>query len=366
MTYFIKKIAQITIFLICLLTLVFAQDIQWYDAIEFPIEGQGWQTTAHPYDRLPASAESLVRPKVWELAQNSAGLSISFTTNSPEIQLRWTTRFNNSMPHMTDIGIKGFDLYCWSENDNNWKWAGSAKGWNAGPRFQAKVVEKMDRTAKRFKLYFPLYDAPDSLEIGIDSRATIQPYSQHYVLNKPVVFYGTSITQGGCASRPGLAYPAIIGRELNIPTINLGFSGNGNMEIALAHLLADIDAACYVLDNLPNMTPEMVAERAIPFVNYLRAKHPTTPVILVATALTANAWLTDSTRIILEQKNTNLAKAYETLRQSQKSPIYLLRPEDLKSSNNEGTVDGTHLNDLGFVRFAERLLPTIRKALNNH
>lgn len=342
-----------------------AQEIIWHAGTEFPAEGHAWQTTVHLYDRLPASAESIVRSKVWELSQNSAGINISFTTNSPEIHLRWNARFNNNMPHMTDIGIKGFDLYCWSEKDHDWKWAGSAKGWNAGPDFQTKIIDKMDRSTKIFRLYFPLYDAPDSLEIGIVPGASIQSYRHQYQTGKPIVFYGTSITQGGCASRPGLAYPAIIGRELNILTVNLGFSGNGNMEIALANLLAGIDAACFVLDCLPNMTPELVAERVVPFVNVLRQARPATPIILVSTAMTANAWLTDSTRIILAQKNTNLAKAYETLRQSQKSPLYLLRPEDLKFPDNEGTVDGTHLNDLGFVRFAERLLPTIRKALNN-
>lgn len=343
----------------------FAQEIFWHDGSEFPVEGQAWHVTAHPYDRLPASAESLVRPKVWELAQNSAGLSLSFTTDSPEIHLRWKARFNNSMPHMNDIGIKGFDLYCRSEKDHDWKWAGSAKGWNAGPYFQSKIIDKMDRSTKKFRLYFPLYDAPDSLEIGIVSGAAIQPYHHQYKTGKPIVFYGTSITQGGCASRPGLAYPAIIGRELNMPTVNLGFSGNGNMEIVLADLLAGIDAACFVLDCLPNMTPEMVSERVVPFVNGLRQARPTMPIILVSTAQTANAWLTDSTRMILEQKNANLLTAYETLRQIQKSPLYLLRPEDLNFPDNEGTVDGTHLNDLGFVRFAERLMPTIRKALNN-
>jgi len=356
---FIRSVAG----LLCTVSLAFSLELTWHNASEFPAEGQGWQTTAHPYDRLPASAESLVRPKVWELAQNTAGINISFTTDSPEIHLRWKARFNNEMPHMTDIGIKGFDLYCWSEQDQIWKWAGSAKGWNAGPVFQTKIIDKIDRSNKVFRLYFPLYDAPDSLEIGIVSEALIQPYHHHYKTDKPIVFYGTSITQGGCASRPGLAYPAIIGRELNMPTINLGFSGNGNMEFVLANLLAEIDAACFVLDCLPNMTPEMVSERVVPFVNYLREKRPATPIILVPTTMTANAWLTDSTQIILEQKNDNLFTAYNSLRQTQKSQIYLIRPETLKPIDNEGTVDGVHLTDVGFFRWADDLIPTIKKAV---
>ncbi len=351
--------------LMALPTLVLnAQEIKWHSGAEFPVEGRAWQATARAYDRLPADAEPLVRPKVWELGQNSAGLTISFITDSPEIHLRWKARFNNEMPHMTDIGIKGFDLYCWSEKDQIWQWAGSAKGWNAGPNFQVKIIDKMDRNTKNFRLYFPLYDAPDSLEIGILPGSVIKPYHHNYKTNKPIVFYGTSITQGGCASRPGLAYPATIGRELNMPTVNLGFSGNGNMEIALANLLAGIDASCFVLDCLPNMTPEMVSERVVPFVNRLWQAHPCTPVILVSTAQHANSWLTDSTRKILEQKNFNLVKAFESLYQSQKSPLYLIRPEDLIFPDNEGTVDGVHLNDLGFVRMAERLAPAIKKALN--
>jgi len=351
------------IILLCIGIPVFAQEITWYNGSDFPVEGRAWENRSQPYNRLTVSAETVVRPEVWRLGQNSAGLILSFKTDSPEIHLRWKARFNNHMPHMTDLGIKGFDLYCWSEKDQEWRWAGSAKGWNDGPNFKAKVATQMDRAPKFFRLYLPLYDAPDSLEIGIVSGATIRPYLHQYKIAKPIVFYGTSITQGGCASRPGLAYPAIIGRDLNVKTINLGFSGNGNMELTLANLLAEIDAACYVLDCLPNMTPEMVAGRVVPFVNFLRQAHPTTPIILVSTVQAANAWLADSTRILLDQKNDNLLAAYEILQKTQKSPLYLIRPEALKFPDNEGTVDGVHLNDLGFGRIADCLTPTIKKAL---
>src|SRR5208283_5052762 len=103
-----------------------------------------------------------------------------------------------------------------------------------------------------------------------------------WALPRPVVFYGTSITQGGCASRSGMSYQAILGRMLNIDFVNLGFSGNGMGEPEMAQAVGDIDAACYVLDfGQNNQKVEALEKVYAPFLATLRAKHPDTPILAI-------------------------------------------------------------------------------------
>src|SRR5205085_2015483 len=134
---------------------------------------------------------------------------------------------------------------------------------------------------REFLLYLPLYNGVSSVEIGIAKGSTLaKGPARPPERQKPIVFYGTSITQGGCASRPGMVHTAILGRRLDRPVINLGFSGSGRMEPAMATLLAELDPAVYVLDCLPNMSAAEVAERMEPFVRTLRKAHPRTPIVM--------------------------------------------------------------------------------------
>ena len=122
-------------------------------------------------------------------------------------------------------------------------------------------------------------------EIGLPADAKLskaEPYkNEDSSLRKPIVFYGTSITQGGCASRPGMVHTAILQRRLDHPVVNLGFSGNGKMEPEVVELMAEIDASCFVIDCLPNMDAKEVAERTEPLVRKLREAQPKTPILLV-------------------------------------------------------------------------------------
>src|SRR5262249_11874186 len=147
-------------------------------------------------------------------------------------------------------GVSGVDLYV--KTDQGWHWLGTGR-----PTQQtntAALVSGLPNQRREYTLYFPLYNGGSSIEIGIAKEALISPLPRDDGNAKPIVFWGTSITQGGCASRPGMVHTAILGRRLNVPVINLGFSGNGKMEPEVAELLAEIDAAIYVVDCLPNCT----------------------------------------------------------------------------------------------------------------
>src|ERR1017187_7975974 len=139
----------------------------------------------------------------------------------------------------------------------------------------------MKATRREYLLYLPLYNGVEEVKIGVPPEAKFESALPRPAGLKPIVFYGTSIVQGGCASRPGMAYPAILGRRLDRPQINLGFSGNAWSEPEVAQLLAELDPAAYVLDPLPNMKEEWVVPRLARFVEILRGAHPKTPIVLV-------------------------------------------------------------------------------------
>ena len=201
----------------------------WFDGLDVGLEGQGWTGMKHPYDRLPAEAESKVPEKVWTLSRHSAGLSVAFVTDSPVISVRWSLRLEDlAMNHMAATGVSGVDLY--AKQGETWRWV--ATGRPEKVKGNEKVlVDGAPAGRHEYRLYLPLYNAADSIQIGVRPGSTLVKASAYpRELAKPMLFWGTSILQGGCASRPGMAYPSIIGRRMHRPVINLGFSGAGRMD----------------------------------------------------------------------------------------------------------------------------------------
>src|SRR5258706_1261216 len=238
--------------------------LEWHDARDLGVEGKGWSDTKHFYDRWPARAEKTLRPAVWNLGHDSAGLCISFTTDATAISVRWTLRREHlAMAHMPASGVSGVDLYV--KVRGKWRWLGSGRP-DKFPVNEKDLVKNLKAERREYLLYFPLYNGIEELKVGVPHNATFATGPQRPHEGKPVVFYGTSIVQGGCASRPGMAYPPMLTRRLDVPHINLGFSGNALSEPEVARLLAELDPSVYVLDPLPNMTPQLVADRLEPFV----------------------------------------------------------------------------------------------------
>lgn len=329
---------------------------QWVSARELRVEGQGWSDTAAPFDRLPARAEKLVRPAVWSLSRHSAGISIRFRTNSPQLRVRWTvTSSRLAMPHMPATGVSGLDLYV-RQPDKRWRWLAVARPVNS-PTNETDLFTGLEPAWREYRLYLPLYNGVSSVELAAAKGYTLQ--QPEAADAKPIVFYGTSITQGGCASRPGMVHTSILSRRLDVPVINLGFSGNGTMDPEMAELLAELDAAAYVIDCLPNMTADQVAARTEPLVDTLRAKHPKTPIVLVEDRTYADAFMV---RAKAERNRTSreaLRAAYERLRERKVPELYYLEGDGLLAADGEDTVDSSHPTDLGFVHMAdafERLL----------
>jgi hypothetical protein len=260
---------------------------------------------------------------------------------------------------MAATGVSGVDLYV--KTDRGWHWL--ATGRPTKPTNEAALVTGLPKQKREYLLYLPLYNGVSSVEIGLQAGSSAAPLPRDEKLAKPLVFWGTSITQGGCASRPGMVHTAILGRRLNVPVINLGFSGNGKMEPEVAALIAELDAAAYVIDCLPNCTAAEVTERTAPLVNILRQAHPETPIVLVEDRTYADAFLISARKSRNDSSRAALRAEYEKLVAGGVKNLHYLPGETLLAANGEDTVDGSHPTDLGFVHQADAMESVLAKVL---
>lgn len=336
--------------------------IIWFDVAQWGVEGRGWpeEDMKRFYARLPGKAERVVRKAVWGLSQHSAGLLARFQTDSTAIHTRYTlTSAKVGMPHMPPTGVSGIDLYSLNE-DEEWRWVSVFRPADKAEQ-KGKLVDGLDPGMRAYTAYLPLYNGVDKLEFGVPEGTKFEQIPPR--TDKAIVFYGTSITHGACASRTGMCHPAILGRRLDRPVINLGFSGNGKMEPEVGALLAELDPAVYVIDCLPNMTGDEVRERAEPLVLQLRESRPETPIVLVEDRTYAYAWIKKSARERHELSRSALIRAFDNLIAAGVKNLHYLEGADLIGEDGEGTTDGSHPNDLGFMRQADAFEPVLRKAL---
>jgi lysophospholipase L1-like esterase len=336
--------------------------VAWHDARTLTVEGRGWTDTAEFYNRLPAKAEPNVTKSVWGLSRDSAGMVVGFVTDSPDIHVKWKLISDNlAMPHMPATGVSGVDLYV--RLNGKWRWLGAGRP--SGLQNEAQLIGGLEPEQREYALYLPLYNGVTSVEVGVKDESSISPAPPRTRDIRPVVFYGSSILQGGCASRPGMAYPSIIGRRLDIPTINLGFSGAGKCEHEVADLLAELNPELYIIDCMPNMAPDTIDERIHYLVKVLREKHPDTPVILVEQVPSRSAFAMDKDSKTGTAKSQNLAKVYKDVAKDWGKLLHYVKGAGLLGDDGEGTVDGVHATDLGFQRMADALTPVVKRVLGS-
>lgn len=342
-----------------------APELRWTDIRQLRLEGKGWTETLAPFDRLPSKAEGKVTPSVWGLSHSSSGMHVRFISDAPQFSARWTlTSSSLAMYHMPATGVSGLDLYVKSPK-GDWQWL--AIGKPDGVTTSAKLVEGLPAGTREYLLYLPLYNGVTTVEIGVPAGHSLDPAGAWGTgVRKPIVFYGTSIQQGACASRPGMVHSAILGRRFQFPHINLGFSGSGRMEPAMAELLAELDPSVYVLDCLPNMSDPEVTERVAPFVRTLRAAHPATAIVLVEDRSFADGFLVAKKREHNQTSRAALRATFAQLKSEGIKNLHYIPGDNLLGKDNEGTVDSSHPNDLGFMRqadvMAKTLGPLLRKA----
>jgi hypothetical protein len=358
---------RIPVIFLLLLPLQVQAQLTYRDASGFPLLGKASSDTETRYERLPAHLKGVSREPVWNLGKSTAGMAVRFRSNTTAVGVRWTLCNDAVMNHMSPSGIKGLDLYC-LEDDSTWHYAGTALPKAADNKTKentAIIRTNMEKKDREFMLFLPLYDGITALEIGVDSPAgTGQPAVNLPLRKKPVVAYGTSILQGGCASRPGMAHTSILMRRLNREFINLGFSGNALLDCEIAELMATCDASLYLLDFMPNVSVKLIEERLQKFYFIIRSKRPGVPVVFIEDFVYPPLRYDASYRQATA-KNKALHTAFDKLKSQGEKDIYLLPSASMIGADGEATVDGIHFTDLGFMRYAEYLYPEIKRIIPN-
>ena len=335
--------------------------LAWHDVTTWGVEGRAWTDMERKrwFDRLPAAAEGKVTTNVWSLSRDSAGMMVRFKTDATVIWTRYTLRSDRvAMPHMPATGVSGVDLYA-RDTHGQWRWINVTKPDKKD--VCQMLINDLAPGLREFAGYLPLYNGVEKLEIGVPPDAKFEGLPPRSA--KPIVFYGTSITHGACASRPGMVHTAILGRRFDRPVINLGFSGNGRMDAAVGELMAKIDAAVYVIDCLPNMGPADVRQKCVPLVKLLRAARPQTPIVLVEDRRYTNAWLRPEKDKFHTENHAALREAFAALQKEGVQQLYYLPGDALLGDDNEGSTDGSHPSDLGFWRQSAAFEPVLKMAL---
>ncbi|QRR03792.1 SGNH/GDSL hydrolase family protein [Dyadobacter sandarakinus] len=375
-----KQYSFIFAALLLLVNPLFAQQsaYTWWNpqSATFPVmEGRSWhgKELKNTYDRLPASAKTKVRQDVWNLAQHSAGLMVRFRASTSEIKVRYVVEGDHALPHMPATGVSGVDLYAIS-SDGDWRWCAGQHSFGDTISYTFSNLESNDnyhKLGREYRLYLPLYNKVVWLEIGTPAGVTLTPLPVRP--DKPIVVYGTSIAQGACPSRPGMAWTAILGRKMDHPLINLGFSGNGKLEKEVVAYVNQIDAKVFVLDCLPNLTirpepdidydTEEITRRILATVQTLRQSHPQTPIVLAEHAGYTDEAINPQSKHYYTEANETLRAAFGKLKEKGITNIYLISKADF-GQDIETTVDGTHPNDLGMMRYAEGYEKNLRTILH--
>ncbi|MEA5613131.1 SGNH/GDSL hydrolase family protein [Nodularia spumigena] len=348
-----RTVCLMLVLLVCVLSPALAQDgVRWVDASTLELQGRGFDDAAG-YQRLPERFRERVPERVWELSTNSAGLVVRFATDAAEVRARWTTGpllMNNLSP----LAVRGLDLY--TLGDAGWSYLGTArpKVWGTGTEHEYTIVSGLARPdgLREMALYLPLYESVGTVEIGVPEGAVLEGPLEEGFVGPPVVVYGTSITQGASASRPGLAFPAILGRMLGREVINLGFSGTGRLDPGMGDALAEIEAAVYVLDCQPNLRADEIEERTVAFVTTLRERRPGVPIVLVDNILYPGTADRPDLKRTLDEKRAALRRAIERLGAGTVT-LVAIGPDEV--AGEDESADGIHPTDEGMRRHAVRL-----------
>ena len=328
------------------------------------IHGQAWGNELKGgYYRLPYRAKNKVRMPVWDLSKNSAGLSVVFRTNATGIQVRYQVVGSYSMPHMPATGKSGVDLYA-TDGNGRQRWCAAKYTFGDTIRYNYSGLSYLTNSeyGYEYQLFLPPYSELKWLEVGVPegSKFSFEPVSQE----KPIVIYGTSIAQGACASRPGMIWGNIINRKLQHPVINLGFSGNGQLDPEFFDLLTEIDAKLFILDNMPNMTNDrtpLIYERATEGIRKLRQKSDA-PILLVEHNGYANELSSFEAENSYRKTNIELRRVYNDLQSEGIKKLYYLTKEDI-GFHQDATVEGVHPSDLGMQIYADAYILKIKEIL---
>lgn len=324
----------------------------------FPEESKGC------YQRFPDNRESITPKHAWNRTLYSTGLSIKFYSTAPVITVRYTTQGGYDMFEMPATGVSGLDLYARNEENMSMICHGDYRfGDTTSYTYNNLVYNYTKKGGYEFELFLPLYNQVTWMEIGTSKDAEFRFIPSDTEM--PILVYGTSIANGGCASRPAMAWPAIIKRSLDIPVIDWGFAGSGELDTEIFQQITELNLRLLILDNMPNMTQyvDSIVPRIVRGVHLVRKKS-NVPILLVE----HDGYTCDETNSVFdknswERPNIELKSAFEQLQQEGIKEIYYLTKEEI-GITMDATVDNVHSTDYGQMLYANAYLPKIRKILH--
>lgn len=355
-----KKTFSISVFLF-LAVLVTGQEkqVKYISGNELTVLGISKVGDPVSFHRVDTTNLNGLPSPVKRLAKHPAGAAILFRTDSRSIKVKWALGAYKVRWNMSPLTVNGMDLYGW--NGDSWQYVAPARPSDA--ENETVVINNMNGEMRHYMMYLPLHSTLKSVFIGVENKATIQKSDPEFLPEYKIAIYGSSITQGASASRPGMAYPSIIGRALNAEVYNFGFSGSGKMESGAADFLKKTEVDVYILDCVPNPSPIEIKTRAVPFVKRLRESHPDIPIIMVESVFREHGHWDLKTGERVTEQNRNFHNAYKQLVKSGEEDLYYIPSDELTGSDHEATSDGTHLSDMGHNRIAQRLIAIIEKLL---
>lgn len=343
--------------------------LDWHSPREVPfgVFGFAWFDEESSYRRLPKSVKGFVPEAVDHLANHTAGGQIRFQTNASTLSVRVRLTARADMPHMPATGQCGVDCYVSNEGTHyDFQYVNTTKYDPSQIEYECALYEDWSPNMRHVILNMPLYQGVKDISIGL-SKGAIVKKTPDYVSDNKVIIYGTSITQGGCATRPGMMYSNILSRRIPLEFINLGFSGNGKGEPELAEVISQIDQpACLILDYEGNcVSTEKLKETLPEFIRIYRESHPLVPVVVASRIPYAREKLTPHLYQMRTERKDFQQRLVNTLRKQGDLNIYFF--DGSKSLGTEDyfecTVDGSHPTDLGFIRMANALESTLKTLL---
>ncbi len=344
-----------------------SEGLLWLDAFDprLSLRGHGWReeaVAARSFRRIPERAAAGLSEAVQKLSWAPASLFLSFFSDATELSVRICNENTASMSHMPLTGSAGVELYM--RDGVQWVPLATAVPGLDNRLFERRLVRGWTPIIREYRLYLPLYKGVEEICLGFSPQARIlaNPRSKE---NKPILFYGTSITQGGCANTPGSDFVSIVGRLLDSDTINLGFSGNGKGEPEVARLIAEVDAQMFVLNYDANCELERLKKSLPEFFRILRERHPRTPVVLLGTVPLSSALWDAGLRELLAARRDTLMRFYLHAKDAGDEGIYFIDGEGILPPGLTGAfVDGSHPTSGGFSIMAERLAPHLARIRN--
>ena len=344
-------------------TAVSTDDLVYYDMSQYPLYGTLAPDASIPYTRLPDSIMNTTRPDLQRLGKNSTGLYIRFRSDAANIGVKYKHLKMAVMNHMSLTGVSGLDLYT-MRPDSTWTTVSSIRPNYYKNNTTTMIMPNMKPEMREYMLYLPLYDRADSIFIGIDSTARMLPPALNLpVKEKPIVMYGTSILQGGCATRPGMVHTSMLSRMLDRQVINLGFSGNARLDPEIAQLIAQSDPSIVVIDALPNVKKDEMIEKLPVFYGIIRKAHPTVPIVFVENPDFPLIRYDQETYNEITQENAEFRKLYDKFVAAGDKNLHYFTGHQILGDLVEGTVDNYHLTDLGFLHFANAMYPLLNSLL---